>query len=938
MNQKGLILKWLSLFGDSYSFLLPDIKGSQWIDWSLANSLDDNIGANEEMPFGMYFTPNGNFWKKQTVGEKLVRRTSEADKYISCFFFDVDIKSTDYQSVDEAFEKTLQIIQERNLKFHFMTKSWGWVHWYIFVEPSQRYNVWEAHLRNFNAIMKTISEFFPWWDPSVWTIERLMRMPFSKHWKTGLAIDVELYRLEWDEWKVEAIKVEDEKDIYVDTYSFLESEHVTSMASSIKEDIDIKRNLGWKLSLGTNSLVDQINKIPIAHILNHIKKYPRINWDVSTQFMYKNTFIGFIHTNLKTGEVTEEATMWYRIWEDKNCVNNFTNHNHDIYDRPRWGPYSFLYYYFHKDMVKINEFLKNEFKIQFEEKQEEYVMPTIISSSGVIQFTKTNVIYKKEQVDNKWKINVVNRILFDNPLVIRWVMESKFSLFGEKEQAQKYYILHRPDSFTDQEVIIDFNESRAKFNQKYGGTGLVFKGQEEDLLDFYVALNHAVAAWQIERFELRYLNWFYPEYFLLWNTFITPDFQIKNEWKWVMLKTQKVDVLTTGREYIDFPTFYERLCKIFSKRVSTLSLLTYSALYLWHNFWEPVKTYKQQFMMPWLILSGLTRVGKSTLLAILKEGSWIGVESKRLTISTTMQPLRQMATDAFIAHYDEFTGIIPLEKEHMLRDILNKATAARWTITGDNITYHYRASLLIDWERLPSSASVLNRLIAVPMFEDDKVWNEKNLEEIRHMSYLKDLITTAYKYDTPESRIELFKKAEEELVEAWITGRNLLLNTYLYAMAMMMWLKNLKEIIGIIKENVTVLEAASAQSDELTSVLSDAILTRRFIPVKRHSFANGEYTIEIPLTWDFINEKNVQIIAIQKKYSNIVVSWNRLTITIPENDTKMLKMIDHYEQYFRSETIYKEDKLKIPLSPKSSSNATVQVSASKAPRDYSEYS
>ena len=72
-------------------------------------------------------------------------------------------------------------------------------------------------------------------------------MPFSKHWKTGLAIDVELYRLEWDEWKVEAIKVEDEKDIYVDTYSFLESEHVTSMASSIKEDIDIKRNLGWKL-------------------------------------------------------------------------------------------------------------------------------------------------------------------------------------------------------------------------------------------------------------------------------------------------------------------------------------------------------------------------------------------------------------------------------------------------------------------------------------------------------------------------------------------------------------------------------------------------------------------------------------------------------------------------------------------------------------------
>lgn len=93
--------------------------------------------------------------------------------------------------------------------------------------------------------------------------------------------------------------------------------------------------------------------------------------------------------------------MGYRIWEDRNCVNNFTSHNHDIYERPRGGPYSFLYYYFHKDMIKVNEFLKTEFKIQFEEKVDDYIMPTIVSSSGVIQFTKTNVVYKKEQVDNK---------------------------------------------------------------------------------------------------------------------------------------------------------------------------------------------------------------------------------------------------------------------------------------------------------------------------------------------------------------------------------------------------------------------------------------------------------------------------------------------------------------------------------------------------------
>lgn len=100
---------------------------------------------------------------------------------------------------------------------------------------------------------------------------------------------------------------------------------------------------------------------------------------------------------------------------------------------------------------------------------------------------------------------------------------------------------------------------------------------------------------------------------------------------------------------------------------------------------------------------------------------------------------------------------------------------------------------------------------------------------------------------------------------------------------------------------------------------------------------NGEYTIEIPMTGEFINEKNVHLIAIQKKYPNISIIGNRLSIVIPEKDEAMMKLIDHYEQYFRNENIIKDDKLKIPLSPNANSNA-VQASSHKAPRDYSGYS
>ena len=55
-------------------------------------------------------------------------------------------------------------------------------------------------------------------------------------------------------------------------------------------------------------------------------------------------------------------------------------------------------------------------------------------------------------------------------------------------------------------------------------------------------------------------------------------------------------------------------------------------------------------------------------------------------------------------------------------------------------------------------------MIAVPMFEEDKLGSELKLEDIRHMSYMKDLITSAYKYVDEESRIDLFRRAEMALI------------------------------------------------------------------------------------------------------------------------------------------------------------------------------
>ena len=50
-----------------------------------------------------------------------------------------------------------------------------------------------------------------------------------------------------------------------------------------------------------------------------------------------------------------------------------------------------------------------------------------------------------------------------------------------------------------------------------------------------------------------------------------------------------------------------------------LSFLGFITVFLGERFWKELRNYKQQFMIPGLMVSGKTRVGKSTLISMLKE-------------------------------------------------------------------------------------------------------------------------------------------------------------------------------------------------------------------------------------------------------------------------------------------------------------------------------
>jgi len=73
-------------------------------------------------------------------------------------------------------------------------------------------------------------------------------------------------------------------------------------------------------------------------------------------------------------------------------------------------------------------------------------------------------------------------------------MESTYSKFGELQQPIKYYIIDLLGKQKVENLVIDFCVDRKRFNTRYGQQGLIYVGDELDLLDFYLALNLAVQA------------------------------------------------------------------------------------------------------------------------------------------------------------------------------------------------------------------------------------------------------------------------------------------------------------------------------------------------------------------------------------------------------------------------------------------------------------
>ncbi len=906
MNE--LIEKRLSLFWNPAMFLLPEWDGSltRTMNFSTCYWLNTLVKANEQQWYGLFFTPNWNLWRVNTPWDwaKALHSKKDCEEYISSLYVDVDIKDTNYDSLDKLMKVTLDTIFTDKIPIQYIMKSWWWLHLYTFVCDKERYQVWQMLGADIKDVQENFAKVFDWWCINSHSINKLMRMPFSKYRRTIPTKTTSLYKLIRTDTGIELELVTKPEQIHLREELCITEANVSSFINNTAE---IKTSKSRWTEYIWDIWSAQINAIPIADIIDKLKSYPRKYLGKSYEF--------FLKWNRITLKIDGSIYIpdWYKVNREKNYVHNFSFHDHPSDERPRWPAFVFLYNYFNKDITALNNFLTKEYDISLSKNWEEWesyiCLPT---ETWYIYFTDKWVFYSKSVFNRKAKTYEDIQIkLFDMPVYIKWIIKTSYDMFGETEDENIFYILHSPKK--ELEILLEYTTDRKAFNKKYWKKWLIFLGSEFDLIDLYNAINKAADSKVIKTYDLRYLNWYYPDCFIKWdNVYDRYGKIIQYKDYDIILKTQSIPH-TNDPKHITVHEFGQRLLKVFSNRLSMLSYTAFIALLLWHKFWVPMlKNYKQQVLMPWLFLSGITKSWKTTLLTILKNGAEITLDARKYSIVwTSAQPLKQAATDDFILHIEEFTWNIWDAKETILRDIINKAKTGRGMADGNNVFYIFRSSLILDWEHMPRSESVANRCIVIPMFDSskDKIGNEKTLSDMIWMSYLKDFISTTYEYKQ-DIVLDIFKQSETILKKNWLSDRNLLLYSFLVATNRMFNIFPEADLINVICDNIALHNTIDKENNVLGNLLSELIIKNKINPTITEK--DDYWQITIPYTMDIRSQNKIMFIDIIQQYSdNIRIVGSNINIKLftsgnwvivkEKQNIDVYNIIIPYKSYFKVE-------------------------------------
>jgi len=410
----------------------------------------------------------------------------------------------------------------------------------------------------------------------------------------------------------------------------------------------------------------------------------------------------------------------------------------------------------------------------------------------------------------------------------------------------------------------------------------MFLQWEFDLIDFYDAIERATRTNIIREYSHIYLNWYYKEWYVLWEKVFQPNWEEKEIIdEPIVIDTQTILHIPITKEK-EVWQYWEQLRTVFTDRECMLAYVTFIALLMWDKFWKPALGWDwQQIILPWLFMSGITKSGKSTMVNLLL--NWFGLswDCRKYSIKgTTLQPLKQSATDDFILHREEFTWDIWNDKETIVRDVLNKTKTARWLMDWTNNHYIYRSSLIIDWEQLPESESVVNRCVTIPFMLEDRIGTQQLLRAFVWVWYRKDFIKKLYEIDVNTVKSD-FEKAQDRCIANWIQDRYSMMYAFLLCVNNWFNIYVEDELIKAIKENFEQFNTINSTLTPFAKLLSDMIDTKKVWA----TLSNTEdwwWIAILPIPTDEFAKRQADIMWVLKKYwrKHISIRGCNMIITV----------------------------------------------------------
>ena len=885
------IKAWLSLFWDPGVFMLYEwsTKGTQWNFQNTYYWLEKSYSINQEQSVGLFFSPNWNLWPRNVEWEKVKRKLEDCEPYISAFYVDLDKKdSPSYKNktMEEYFDYVKETIRLRDFKAQYIVQSWWWFHLYVFVDEWLRREMWERFGSQFKTIQEKFASIFDWWDKQSHGLYKVMRMPFSNHWKTATPKLCKLWRVDrsWEWYKdVDFVEVTKPEDVTLD-YKFCAK--INWISNFIKNQAPIRiSNVKWQ-DVTYSPMTEDINKLPIVDVIRKLEAYPKEN-ERHEKVIFRTDWhrISF-EINWRM-----QYTDWYKINQAENYVHNFSYESHPKEERPRWPVYNFLLNYFDKDMVAMWDFLKKEYNIDFIDWGKETFMK-LPTDKWVIIFQDDGVYYRTTRTKGK-ETEDANEKLFDVPFIIKWGMKVWQDRYWETDDMNYYYIISLLDRDEDdpEEMIIEYKPDKAKFNNEYWKKWISFTKSDAYLVDFYSALKLWLKKWTIRKYKYINQNWYYPTMYVEGDRIYNPQWDpLDTEGLALKFDTPTIDTTPIVKE-VTMSEYWEMLREVFVDEESILCFVTFLVLVMWDKFWWTyLNSNLQQIILPWLFISWKTKSGKSTMVNLLLNWFWLSSNCRRASVKwTTLQPLKQSATDDFILHREEFTWRwMTEEKENLIRDVLNKTKTARWMIDGSNTKYTYRSSLILDWERLPDSESVINRCVVVPFNLKGRIGTVEKLRKFVGIGFKRDFITKLYNLDHKQIKRD-FHDAQDRCVQAWILDRYSMIYWFLLCVNGWFNLFLEDELLDVIKKNLKESDELDKEQTPLASILNEVINEYKVKPTLSRE-DEDVYKVIIPIPRQMISQVKLDIMDMMKYYwsKRMIFAKQNLVVTLESNNPEPL--------------------------------------------------